>query len=58
MLVLIVSKTLRPFVNILTPDDKYSLENREILKQPIQVQKYKELKISFLIFHFVSEVCI
>ena len=33
---LIVSKTLRPFVNTLTPDGKYSLDNKEMLTQPIQ----------------------
>ena len=35
MSVLIVCKTLTPFVNTLTPDDKYSFDNKEMLPQPI-----------------------
>ena len=35
MSVLIVSKTLRPFVNTLTTDDKYALDNKEKSQQPI-----------------------
>ena len=35
---------LRPFVNTLTPDEKYSLSNRENLPQPIQMQLSKKLK--------------
>ena len=45
MSVLIVSKILRPFVNSLTPDNKYSLDNMKILKQSIEIQLSKELKI-------------
>ena len=41
MSVLVESKTLRPFVKLLTPDNNYSLDNREILKQPIQTQLSK-----------------
>ena len=41
---LVVSKILRPYVNTLTPDDKHSLDNREIFKQPIQIQLSKEPK--------------
>ena len=50
MSVLVVSKILRPFLNILTPDDKYSLDNSVILKQPIQIQLCKELKIFYKFF--------
>ena len=35
-------KILRLFVNILPADDKYSLLNRENLKQPIQTHLYKK----------------
>ena len=38
MSVLVVSEILRPFVNTMTPDDKHSVDNREILKQPIQMK--------------------
>ena len=44
MSVLIVCKILRPFVNTLTPNGKYSVDNREILKQPIQLQLSKDVK--------------
>ena len=45
MSVLVVSKILRAFVNTFTPDDKYSRDNSEILKQPIQIKLSKEIKI-------------
>ena len=35
-------KVLRLFVNTLPADDKYSLLNRENLKQPIQTHLYKK----------------
>ena len=55
MSVLVVSKIFRPFVNTFTPDDKYSLGNKEILLQPIQFQLSKELKIfSHFFTHFWS----
>ena len=50
MSLLVVSKTLRPFVNTLTPDDKYSLSNKEILPQPIQFQLSKKLDVFFEVF--------
>ena len=34
----------------MTPDEKHSLNNREILKQPIQIQLSKEQKIFSQIF--------
>ena len=45
MSVLVVSKILIPSLNKLIPDDKYSLDNRKILKQPIQIQLSRQLKI-------------
>ena len=50
MSVLVVSKILRTFVNTLTPDDKYCLDNRETLLQPIQSQFYKKLNDFFFMF--------
>ena len=57
MSVLVVSKILIPFLNKLTPDDKYSLDNRKILKQPIQIQLSRQLKI-FLNLSLILEVSI
>ena len=37
MSMLVLCKILRLFVNTLTPDDKYSLLNRDNLMQPIQM---------------------
>ena len=34
------------FVNILTPDDKYFLPNKDILRQPIQRQLSQKRKTS------------
>ena len=45
MSVLVVSKILRPFVNTLTPNDKYALDNSEILKKLIQIGLSNEPKI-------------
>ena len=45
MSVLVLSKTLRPFVNTLTPDHKYFLGNKEILPQPIEFQLCKKLNV-------------
>ena len=36
---------MRPFVNTLTPDNKYSLDNEEMLPQPIQSELSKKLNI-------------
>ena len=44
MSVSVVSKILRPFAHTLTPGDKHSFDNREILKQPIQIQLSQALK--------------
>ena len=57
MSVLVVSKILIPFLNKLTPDDKYSLDNRKILKQPIQIQLSRQLKV-FLNLSLILEVSI
>ena len=38
---LVISESLRPFFHLLTLDDKYSLGNRENLRQPIQAQLSK-----------------
>ena len=43
MSVLVVSRTLRTFVNTLTPDDKYSLGDKEISPQPIQLKLSEKL---------------
>ena len=45
MSVSVVSKILRPFAHTLTPGDKHSFDNREILKQPIQIQLSQALKV-------------
>ena len=42
---LIVSEIVGVFVNTSTPDDKYSLRNRENLPQPIQLKLSKKQKI-------------
>ena len=42
MSVLVVSKILRPIVVTLTRGEKYSLDNREFLEEPIQFQLSKE----------------
>ena len=43
---LVVSKIFRQFVNLLTPDDKYSLAvKRENLTQQIQMQCSKKLNV-------------
>ena len=45
MSVLVVFKIFRSFANTWTPDGKYSLHKREILKQKIQIQLSQELMI-------------
>ena len=42
---LVISKILRPFVNTLTSYEKYFHGNRENLRQAIQMQLSKKLKI-------------
>ena len=49
---LVVSKIFGVSVNTLTPDDKYSLDNWKILKQPIQIQLSKQLRV---FAHFVTD---
>ena len=51
--VLVISKVLRMFVNILTADDKCFLLNRENLRQPIQMQ-LSEKQNTFS--HFFSQI--
>ena len=41
---LVIRKILRPFVNILTSVDKYSLSNREYLMQRIQIKLSQKQK--------------
>ena len=41
---LVICKILRLFVNTLTGDDKYSLVNRDNLRQPIQMQLHQKQK--------------
>ena len=50
MSVLVVSKIFRQFVNKLTPDDKYSVDNTENLTQPIQMQLSKKLEVFSEVF--------
>ena len=48
-----ICKILRPFVNTLTADDKYSLLNRDNLMEPIQIllsEKRKALLEFFFAF--------
>ena len=48
--VLVVTEMLRLFVNILTPNDKYSLSKTEYRTQAIQMQLSKNRKIFSQIF--------
>ena len=48
--VLVVTEMLRLFVNILTPNDKYSLSKTECRTQAIQMQLSKNWKIFSQIF--------
>ena len=41
------------FVNILTTDDKYSLLNRDNLRQPIQMQLSQKEKTFFQFFYAI-----
>ena len=41
---LVISEILRPFVITFTPDDRYSVGNRETLPHTIQIQLSKKLK--------------
>ena len=65
--VLVISKVLRMFVNILTADDKCFLLNRDNLRKPIQMQlseqerKFPEFFCAILIStinfeHFQNEI--
>ena len=47
---LVTSEILRPFLNLLTLDDKYSLRNRENLTLAIQMQLSKRQQIFFNFF--------
>ena len=53
MSLLVLCKILRLFVNTLTADDKYSLLNRDNLKQPIPIillERRKTFSLFFSIF--------
>ena len=52
-LLLVIRKILRLFLNTFTTDDKYSLFNRDNLKQIIQLQLYQKQK-PFSQFFFCS----
>ena len=53
MSLLVICEILRPFFNLLTLDDKYSLGNKENLTQPIQTQLSKKRLIFFnFLLHF------
>ena len=47
---LLISEILRPFFNTLTADGKYFAENRDNLRQLIQMKLYKKLKIFSQLF--------
>ena len=50
---LVISKSLRLFVNTMSGVDKCSLPNRDNLKQPINTQLFQKLKnFGSVIFHF------
>ena len=51
-----IRKLLGVFVNILTADDKYSLLNRDNLRQPIQMQlSQKQITFSQFFSAFLKE---
>ena len=53
---LVICKFLRLFLNTLTADDKYSLGNRDILREPIQIllsKKQKGFSQFFFFFFFI-----
>ena len=52
---LVLSKSLRLFVNTLTDDDKYSLLHRDNLTQPIQILLSQKQKTSFRSFSAFSK---
>ena len=53
MCVIVVYKILKPFVNTLSADEKYSVGNREILSQPIELQLSKKVYVFSRVFlHF------
>ena len=56
MSVLVVYKVFRTFVNTLTRDHKYSLGNKEILLQIIQLELSKKLKVFLSSFYCISEI--
>ena len=52
-----LNKTLRPFVNTLTVDDKHYLLNRDNLTQPIQMQlSQKQKTFSEFFFAFLKSI--
>ena len=55
---LVIRKTLRQFVNTLTGGDKYSLLNRDILKQPIQMELSQKQKTFSAIFLSIFKISI
>ena len=50
MCVIAVYKILKPFVNTLSADEKYSVDNREILSQPVELQLSKKLYVFSRVF--------
>ena len=52
---LVICTILRLFVNTVTADDKYSLFNRDNLRQPIQVQFPQQQKTFSQFFSAVSK---
>ena len=55
--ILVICKVLRIIVNILTADEKYSLLNKDNLRQPIQMQlSQKQKTFSQLVSAFLKSL--
>ena len=55
--ILVICKVLRIIVNILTADEKYSLLNKDNLRQPIQMQlSQKQKTFSELVSTFLKSL--
>ena len=54
---LVICKSLRLFVNTMSAVDKCSLPNRDNLMQPIHMQLFQKLKVSFSDMKNLKNVC-
>ena len=57
MSALVESEIFRPFVNTLTPDDKYSRRNIQIFWQQIRTPLSQKGKNFMWIFYCISKMC-